>query len=326
MDKGGSWGWYCPCASGMLLWHPGWAVQRLLAQQPRAQRGSGLGPAAAAWEAAPPSQGTHTARPAGHSPGFGKGPTNENKPRGDIFTFARVHCSMGRVLAGTRGVSSPGQTPHARTGQGMGVRVPSSCVRGGSSRITPWGCSQKNSVWPEAGVPAVHTAACQGKGHNKVCSRTWWPWAQQVTPVHQTRVLGRDTGWSWLPDQPPPQHPTRAAQPVPLFNGVSPLCPHTPRELPYLGGAELAHADHWFVPEAAAKLARPLAGGDVALGEMSPCVTQHPVPGLVLLWVQAAPAGLGSSKGLRAVQARLRDVIICLIFLGVDEPLPEFIN
>lgn len=217
---------------------------------------------------------------------------------------------------------SPAQARHLMLAPGREwvSGSPQTVSEGDPAGLLHGGAPRRNSVWPEAGVPAVRTAECQGKGHNKVCSRTWWPWAQQVTPVHQTRG-GPGCQTSPHPSIPPGQH-----SPCHCSMVCHPCVPTLPGKLPYLGGAELAHADHWFVPEAAAKLAKPLAGGDVALGEMSPCVTQHPVPGLVLLWVQAAPAGLGSSKGLRAVQARLRDVIICLIFLGADEPLPEFIN
>lgn len=39
MEKGGSWGWYCPSVTGMLLWHLGCAVQRLLPHQPSSTEG-----------------------------------------------------------------------------------------------------------------------------------------------------------------------------------------------------------------------------------------------------------------------------------------------
>lgn len=38
-EQGGSWGCCCPSVTQMLLWHLGWAVQRLLPQQPRGPEG-----------------------------------------------------------------------------------------------------------------------------------------------------------------------------------------------------------------------------------------------------------------------------------------------
>lgn len=94
----------------------------------------------------------------------------------------------------------------------------------GSSRISPWGvlpegilhghrlvCQHCTLLGARANVPTRFVLGLRNPGHSK------------QTPLHQARA------WSSPGCQtiPPPQHPTRAAQPVPLFNVVAPLCPHT---------------------------------------------------------------------------------------------------
>lgn len=122
------------------------------------------------------------------------------------------------------------------------------------------------------------------------------------------------------------------------------MSPRTPGKLPYLRGAELGHADHWLVPKAAAKqrqsylqvrwVAHGRCGtrgmwhtGGVAHGGMSPCLGHHtPVTGLVLIWDSQSRQPQQGWQQERApcpcsVVARLRDAIICLIFLGLMSPL-----
>lgn len=102
--KGGSWGWCCPSVTGMLLWHLAWAVQRLLPHQPRGPEGLEAGICSTSlgklhhlpdllWELGQfPAVGFvkgpvgSNAQPTSHS--------NKNKPRGDIFIFARVYFSV----------------------------------------------------------------------------------------------------------------------------------------------------------------------------------------------------------------------------------------
>lgn len=119
-------------------------------------------------------------------------------------------------------------------------------------------------------------------------------------PVHSRPLLcTRHESWEGTQGGPgcqtipPAQHPHQGSMPVPLLSTVTPVSPHTPGKLPYLRGAELGHADRWFVPKAAAKhwqshvQVRWVAhGGRGTRGIwMSPCLGHYiPVTGLVSVW------------------------------------------
>lgn len=334
--KGGSWGWFCPAVTGMLAGHLGWAVQRLLPRQPRGAEGLGAGVCSTSPgkqhhlpELQPGSWGTPLLL------GLGKAQLAAipNPPATAAKTNPEVRFPSlpGVFQHGKEGWLRPEESPpHARdldahTGQGMGVRVPSSCVSG-------WRPQQDFSkgMLPE-GILCGHRLVCQ---HCTLLGARANAPARFVPrlggPVHSRPLLcTRHESWEGTRGGPgcqtipPAQHPHQGSTPVPLLSTVTPVSPHTPGKLPYLRGAELGHADHWFVPKAAAKhwqsrvqVRRVAHGGRGTRGmwhtgdlDVPLSRTLHPSDraGVSLgLTVRAAPPGLGSRKGLRACAASRR--------------------